>query len=145
MTAIPVEALHTVTAKREPLSCDNDPLIPAAAAGYAAASRRRSCTLDLSRTRTHDAVLLILRAYKLTGNFHNNLETVLKDMGLFYMVAYSIEPGKTLAFPDCRHVVFTLNDNVPDAMLGEIARSIKARIGFDVPWWGGLLRHRGVH
>ena len=37
-------------------------------------------TLDLSASRAHDSALEILGAYKLTGNFHINLEIVLKNI-----------------------------------------------------------------
>jgi hypothetical protein len=80
----------------------------------------RSCALDLSRSRTHDAVLDILKACKLSGNFHSNLETVLKDMGVFDMLSYQVEPHPALAFPDCRHVVFTLKENVPGDIFDDI-------------------------
>ncbi len=99
-----------------------------------------SCTLDVSRSRTHDAALDILKAYKLSGNFHRNLDTVLKDMGVDRLVAYQIESNPRLAFPDCRHVVFRFNESVPGDMFGEIIRSIKARIGFETPSWARLLR-----
>jgi hypothetical protein len=98
-----------------------------------------SCALDLSRSRTHDAVLDILKAYKLSGNFHANLEAVLKDMGIVDKVTYQIEPNPALAYPDCRHVVFRLNENVPHDRFDDIIRSIEARIGFDAPWWGRLF------
>jgi hypothetical protein len=97
-------------------------------------------TLDLSRSRAHDAALDILKAYKLSGNFHGNLETVLKDMGVCDLVTYQVELNPRLAFPDCRSVVFTPNEDLPDDTFGEIIRSIKARIGFETPWWVGLLR-----
>jgi hypothetical protein len=100
-----------------------------------------SCALDLSKSRTHEAVLDILRAYKLTGNFHVNLEIVLKDIGVFDKVTYQIERNPTLSYsPDCRHVVFEPNENVLNDMFGEIIKSIKARIGFDAPWWVRLFR-----
>src|SRR5260370_15714874 len=92
------------------------------------------CALDLSKSRAHDAVLDILRAYKLTGNFHVNLEIVLKDIGVFDKGTYQIERNPTLSYcQDCRHVVFKSNENVPNDMFGEITRSIKARLGFDPP------------
>jgi hypothetical protein len=100
-----------------------------------------SCALDLSKSRTHDAALDILRAYKLTGNFQVNLEIVLKDIGAFDKVTYQIERNPTLLhWQDCRHVVFKPNENVPDHMFGEAIRSIKARMGFDAPWWVKLFR-----
>src|SRR5260370_42517782 len=49
-----------------------------------------SCALDLSKSRAHDAVLDILRAYKLTGTFTVNLEIVLKDFGVFANVSDQI-------------------------------------------------------
>src|SRR5712671_7045023 len=64
-----------------------------------------SCALDLSKSRAHDAVIQILRAYKLTGNFHVNLEIVLKDIGVFDKVTYQIERNPKLSYSqDCRHV-----------------------------------------
>jgi hypothetical protein len=100
-----------------------------------------SCALDLSKSRAHEAVLDILRAYKLTGNFHVNLEIVLKDIGVFDKVAYQIERNQNLSYSqDCRHVVFKPNGNIPDEMFGEIVKSIKARIGYDAPWWARLFR-----
>jgi hypothetical protein len=89
-----------------------------------------SCALDLSKSRANDAALDILGAYKLTGNFHVNLEIVLKDIGVFDKVTYQIEsPPKLSYLRDRRHVVFTPNENVPDDMFGDIMGSIKARIG----------------
>jgi hypothetical protein len=100
-----------------------------------------SCTLDLSKSRANDAALDILGAYKLTGNFHVNLEIVLKDIGAFDKVTYQIEPNPRLSYSrDCRHVVFKPNEKVPDAMFREIIKSIEARIGFDAPWWVKPLR-----
>jgi hypothetical protein len=100
-----------------------------------------SCALDLSRSRANDAVLDILSAYKLTGNFHVNLAIVLKDIGVFDKVTYQIKGNPKLSYyRDCRHVVFKPNENVPNDMFGEIIKSIKARIGFDAPWWGRLAR-----
>jgi hypothetical protein len=100
-----------------------------------------SCALDLSKSRAHEAVLDILRAYKLTGNFHINLEIVLKDIGVFDKVTYQIERNPNLSYSqDCRHVVFKPNGNVPNDMFGDIMKSIKARIGFDTPWWVRLFR-----
>jgi hypothetical protein len=102
-----------------------------------------SRTLDLSKSRAHDVVLDILSAYKLTGNFHLNLEIVLKDIGVFDKVTYQIKRNPKLSYAsDCRHVVFKPNENVPDDMFDEIIKSIKARIGFRVAWWMRLLRRR---
>src|SRR5215475_15658540 len=72
-----------------------------------APSSSRSCALDLSKSRAHDAVLDILRAHKLTGNFHVNLEIVLKDIGVFEKITYMIESATKLRYiRHCRHVVF---------------------------------------
>src|SRR5260370_16473918 len=55
-----------------------------------------SCALDLSKSRANDAVLDILRAYKLTGNFHVNLEIALKDIGVFDKLTHQIERNPQL-------------------------------------------------
>jgi hypothetical protein len=100
-----------------------------------------TCTLDLSKSRAYDAALDILGAYKLTGNFHINLEIVLKSLGAFDKVTFEVEPKAKLPYhpfhPDCRHVVFRPSANLPLDRFGEIIRSIEARIGFDAapPWW----------
>jgi hypothetical protein len=100
-----------------------------------------SWALDLSKSRAHDATLDILQAYKLTGNFHVNLEIVLKDIGAFDKVTYQIERNPTLSYSqDCRHVVFKPTGNVSNDMFSEIIKSIEARIGFDAPWWVRLFR-----
>ncbi len=99
-----------------------------------------SCALDLSKSRAHEAVLDILKAYKLMGNFHVNLEIVLKDTGVFDKVTYQIERNPKLSYcQDYRHVVFKPNGNVPNDMFGDIIKSIKARIGFNAPWWVRLF------
>jgi len=99
-----------------------------------------SRALDLSRSRTHDAALDILKAYKLSGNFYANLDAVLKDMGLFDKVTYRIEPSPAFAHPDRHRVAFKPNKNFPDDVFDGILRSMKARIGFEEPWWGRLFR-----
>jgi hypothetical protein len=139
MTAFAVEAPHAMKAAPEAadLPSGDDPSLSATACATVAGVR--SCALNLSRTRTHDAVLDILNVYKLSGNFHSNLDAVLNDMGYCDIVTYRVEPGPAFAFQDCRHVVLTLNDGVPAALLGEVAGAMKARIGFDAPWWGRLL------
>jgi hypothetical protein len=108
---------------------------------HATRSSSLSCALDLSKSRAHDAALDILKAYKLTGNFHVNLEIVLKDIGAFDKVTYQIERNPTLSYSqDCRHVVFKPTGNVPNDTFSKIIKSIKARIGFDAPWWVRLFR-----
>ena len=89
------------------------------------------------RDRHFDAALEILGAYKLTGNFHINLEIVLESLGAFDDVTFEIEPAATLPYhPDCRHVVFRPDANLPMVRFNEIIRSIEARIGFGaaLPW-----------
>lgn len=74
----------------------------------------------------------------MTGNFHVNLEIVLKSLGAFDKVTFEVEPKAKLPYhPDCRHVLFRPSTNLPLDRFGEIIRSIEARIGFDVapPWW----------
>jgi hypothetical protein len=96
-----------------------------------------SCALDLSKSRTYDAALDILGAYKLTGNFHTNLEIVLKNIGAFDQVTFEPEPNaKLLHHPDCRRVVFRSNPEVRADRFSEIIRSLQARIGSDaaLPW-----------
>ena len=96
-----------------------------------------SCALDLSKSRTYDAALEILGAYKLTGNFHTNLEIVLRNIGAVDQVTFESEPkAKLLHHPDCRHVVFRPNTEVRADSFSEIIRSIEARIGSGaaLPW-----------
>ncbi len=95
-------------------------------------------TLNLSASRAYDSALEILGAYKLTGNFHINLEIVLKDIDAFDKVTFEVEPKSQLPYsPDCRHVLFRPNENVRMSQFSDIMRSIKSRIGFDAtwPWW----------
>ena len=56
-------------------------------------------TLDLSASRAYDSALEILGAYKLTGNFHLNLEIVLKDIDAFDRVTFEIEPRSSCPTP----------------------------------------------
>ena len=71
------------------------------------------CTLELSKSRANDAVLNILQAYKLTGNFHVNLEIILKHLGAFDEVTCEIAPISKLPYhPDCRHVTFRASKNI---------------------------------
>ncbi len=99
-------------------------------------------TLDLSESRAYDAALEILGAYKLTDNFHVNLEIVLKDLGVLDKVTYEIEPKSALPYhPGCRHVLFRPREHVHLDRFAEIMRLIKARIGFGAtrPWWVRLF------
>jgi hypothetical protein len=99
----------------------------------------RTVTLALSVSRTYDSALEILRAYKLTGNFHINLEIVLKDMDASDKVTFEVEPQRTY-LADCRHVLFRPTENVRMGQFSEILSSIKSRIGFDATRtrWAGI-------
>ena len=104
-------------------------------------SASSSCRLELSKWRAHDAALAILDAYKLTGNFHINIEIVLKDLGASEEVTFEIEPKSTLSCPDRRYVVFRPTENICIERFDEIMDAIRARIGFNAaaPWWVRLL------
>jgi hypothetical protein len=54
--------------------------------------------LNLSASRAYDSALEILGAYKLTGNFHINLEIILKDIDAFDKVTFEIEPRSPLPY-----------------------------------------------
>jgi len=95
-------------------------------------------TLDLSASRAYDSALEILGAYKLTGNFHINLEIVLKEIDAFDKVTFEVEPMSQLPYStDCRRVLFRPNENVRTSQFSDIMRAINRRIGFDAtcPWW----------
>ena len=105
---------------------------------------RPSCTIDLSKSRANDAALGILGAYKLTGNFHVNLEIIFKYLGAFHEVIYEIAPMSTLPYhPDCRHVTFRAGENIATDRFNEIIRRLDAWISFDAKhWWFGSPRLR---
>ena len=95
-------------------------------------------TLDLSASRAYDSALEILEAYKLTGNFHTNLEIVLKEIDAFDKVTFEVKPMSQLPyFTDRRRVLFRPNDNIHMSQFSAIMRSLRRRIGFDAtsPWW----------
>jgi hypothetical protein len=96
--------------------------------------------LEISESRTYDAALDALGAYKLAGNFHVDLEIVLKDLRILDKVSFDIKP-KTLLL-DTRHVEFRPTDNVDPGAFEEILRSIANRIGADParPWWVRLFQ-----
>jgi hypothetical protein len=100
-------------------------------------------TLELSASRAYDCALEILGAHKLTGNFHVNLEIVLKDIGALDKVTFEIEPSSQLFYAtDCRHVLFRPRGNVHMRQFNDIMRSLRRRIGFDAtsPWWVRLFQ-----
>jgi len=98
-------------------------------------------SLELSQSRTYDAALAILRAYKLTGNFINELEVVLRDLGVLSEVTYEVEEPMS-PFSDIRRVVFRANGNVDAKRFLEITRLVESRIGSRAlqPWWMNLFR-----
>lgn len=98
--------------------------------------------LDLSKSKTYDAALDILGTYKLSGNFHTNIEIVLKHLGASDNVTFEIEHKSARDYcGDCRHVVFRPTGAIHADRFNEIIDAIKARIGFDAaaPWWMGLI------
>jgi hypothetical protein len=102
------------------------------------------CTLDLSKSRANEAALKILQAYKLTGNFHVNLEIILKHLGAFDEVTYEIAPISKLPYhPDCRHVTFRASKSIGIDRFTEIIRRLDPWIGFDSRhWWFGSRPRR---
>jgi hypothetical protein len=97
-------------------------------------------TLELSESRTYDAALETLGAYKLTGNFHVDLEIVLKDLRVLDKITFEIEPKTLLS--DTRHVQFRPADRVQLDRFADIVRALKNRIGADPtrPWWVRLFQ-----
>jgi hypothetical protein len=95
-------------------------------------SMSASATLDLSKSRAYDAALEILGAYKLTGNFHVNLEIILKALGVRNEVTFEVQPLTKLPYHrDCRHVDFRANASVSPDRFREIIRSVEKRLAFD--------------
>lgn len=97
-------------------------------------------TLELSESRTYDAALESLGAYKLTGNFPVDLEIVLKDLRVLDKIIFEIEPKTLLS--DTRHVQFRPTDKAQLDRFADIVRSVKNRIGADPtrPWWVRLFQ-----
>jgi hypothetical protein len=97
-------------------------------------------TLELSESRTYDAALETLGAYKLTGNFSVDLEIVLKDLRVLDKVTFEIKPKTLLS--DTRQVRFRPTDKVHLDRFDDIVRSVKSRIGADPtrPWWVRLFQ-----
>ena len=112
----------------------------AAAKQWSPAARDISQTLDLSESRTYDAALETLGAYKLTGNFPTELEIVLRDLRVLDKVTFEIKPKSALS--DCRHVEFRPTDKVHRDRFIEIMRAVKKRIGAysTQPWWVRLFQ-----
>ena len=99
-----------------------------------------STTLELSESRTYDAALETLGAYKLTGNFPTELEIVLRDMRVLDMVVFDIKPKPPLS--DCRQVEFRPAQHVRAHAFFEAMRLVKNRIGSDAKesWWATLFQ-----
>jgi hypothetical protein len=92
---------------------------------------RPSHKLALSAARAYDCALSILGAYKLTGNFHTNLELVLRDIGAFDKVTFEVKTGDRLLYlTDCRRVLFRPRENVHIGQFRDIICSIKNRLEF---------------
>ena len=107
---------------------------------WAADSRNISQTLELSESRTYDAALETLGAYKLTGNFPTELEIVLKDLRVLDKVTFDIKPKSPLS--DCRHVEFRPTDKIHGDRFIEVMRTVKKRIGAHSTqsWWVRLFQ-----
>lgn len=97
-------------------------------------------TLELSESRTYDAALETLGAYKLTGNFPTELEIVLRDMRVLDMVSFEIKPKTPLS--DCRQVEFRPAQHVRPHSFIEVMRLVKNRIGSEArgSWWSRLFQ-----
>jgi hypothetical protein len=110
------------------------------AASWRSDATTNSQTLEISELRTYDGALETLGAYKLTGNFHVELELVLKDMRVLDKVAFDVKPKTLLS--DCRHVEFRPVERVRASHFAEIMRAIKNLVGSDAtqPWWVRLFQ-----
>ena len=106
----------------------------------AADSRNLCQTLELSESRTYDAALETLGAYKLTGNFPTELEIVLKDLRVLDKVTFDIKPKSALS--DCRHVEFRPTEKVHRDRFVEIMLTVRKRIGANSAqsWWVRLFQ-----
>jgi hypothetical protein len=112
----------------------------AAAKQWSPDARDVSQTLELSESRTYDAALETLGAYKLTGHFTTELEIVLKDLRVLDKVTFDIKPKSPLS--DCRHVEFRPTDKVHWDRFVEIMRTVRKRVGAAStrPWWVRLFQ-----
>ncbi|HTP90746.1 MAG TPA: hypothetical protein VMJ52_03365 [Xanthobacteraceae bacterium] len=96
--------------------------------------------LEISQSRTYDAALGILGAYKLTGHFPTEFEIVLRDLGVLDKVVFHIKPKSPLL--DTKHVVFRPTENAHLDEFAAIVRSIAKRIGSNPTrrWWVRLFQ-----
>ena len=103
---------------------------------------RTEQALDVSASAAYDCALDILKAYKLTGNLHVNLEIILNDMGAAKELTFDIAPKHWLGFcRDCRRVAFRRKETVSADRFSRIMRSLSDRIGLDAErsWWRSFL------
>ena len=106
--------------------------------GMAVEGARMEQALDVSPSAAYDCALDILKAYKLTGNLHVNLEIIINDVGASQDVTFDIAPQRGLGSRrDCRRVVFRRKETVASDRFSRIMRSLSDRIGFDAKrsWW----------
>jgi hypothetical protein len=98
-------------------------------------SQDRSRTLAISKSRTYDAALTILHAYKLTGDFPTELEIVLRALGVLDNITYRILPKKYLF--QSEGVTFWPKPHISDEAFQKILNAISHHIGSDMtrPWW----------
>jgi hypothetical protein len=89
----------------------------------------KSATLEISQSRVYDYALNVLHAYKLSGNFTADLEIVLKDLGLFDEVTFTIKPKSFLS--DCRHVEFLPKAELQRARFRQIVHAIESCVGYE--------------
>jgi hypothetical protein len=89
----------------------------------------KNATLEISQSRVYDYALNVLNAYKLSGNFTADLEIVLKDLGLFDEVSFTIKPKPFLS--DCRHVEFLPKTEVQRARFRQIVHAIESCVGYE--------------
>lgn len=109
-----------------------------ATSGPAPERSPRSCTLDLSRSRVRDAARQLQGSRETSANFQLGLKAILKDLGVFDDVTFTVEPISRLPYhPDCRHVVLQPNGDVSAPRFRDVMSSVKARAEFDArrPWW----------
>ena len=117
--------------------------------GMAVEGARMEQALDVSTTAAYDCALDILKAYKLTGNLHVNLEIIINDMGASKELTFDIAPKRGLEFcRDRRRVVFRREETVSADRFSRIMRSLSDRIGLDAKrslWRSFLSNSKARH
>jgi hypothetical protein len=101
-------------------------------------------TLDLSESRTHDAAMEALHAYKLSGNFPINLETVLHALHVSAELSFDVKPKRL--FSDCRKVEFMPKGRLDTDRFDRELRHIAHEIGVAATptFWARLFRRNRV-